>query len=69
MRSLRPIWLVLRRLDDYVEIPIDGVGEVVGGELNLKRMKKVKETQRKHHRKATIHCPGPLDLGIGISGP
>ena len=50
---------------DYVEIPVDGVDGVVGGELNLKSMEKVKEALRKHHLKATIHCPGPLNLREG----
>ena len=50
---------------DYVEIPIDGVDGVVGGKLNLRSMEKVKKTLRKHHLKATIHCPGPLNLGGG----
>jgi len=47
---------------DYVEIPIHGVDGVVGGEPNLKSIKKVKEALRKHHLKATVHCPDPLNL-------
>jgi len=50
---------------DYVEIPIHGVDGVVGGELNLKSIKKVKEALRKHHLKATVHCPDPLNLRKG----
>jgi len=50
---------------DYVEMPIHGVDGVVGGELNLKSIKKVKEALRKHHLKATVHCPDPLNLREG----
>lgn len=50
---------------DYVEIPIHGVDGVVGGELNLKSTEKVKDALRKHHLKATVHCPDPLNLGEG----
>jgi len=50
---------------DYVEIPIHGVDGVVGGQLNLDNMKKVKEALRKHHLKATVHCPDPLNLREG----
>lgn len=50
---------------EYVEIPIHGVDGVIGGELNLKSIKKVKEALRKHHLKATVHCPDPLNLRKG----
>ena len=50
---------------DYVEIPIHGVDGVIGGELNFNNMKKVKEALRKHHLKATVHCPDPLNLREG----
>jgi len=50
---------------EYVEIPIHGVDGVIGGELNLKSIKKVKEALRKHHLKATVHCPDPLNLREG----
>ena len=50
---------------DYVEIPIHGVDGVVGGELNLKNVEKVKEALRKHHLRATVHCPDPLNLREG----
>ena len=50
---------------EYVEIPIHGVDGVIDGELNLKSIKKVKEALRKHHLKATVHCPDPLNLRGG----
>ncbi|MFQ6066903.1 MAG: sugar phosphate isomerase/epimerase family protein [bacterium] len=50
---------------DYVEIPIHGVDGVVGGELNLKSVEKVKEALRKHHLKATVHSPDTLNLREG----
>jgi len=53
---------------EYVEIPIHGVDGVIGGELNLKSIKKVKEALRKHHLKATVHCPDLLNLRNGDFG-
>lgn len=50
---------------DYVEIPIHGVDGVVGGELNLNNLERVKEALKKHHLKATVHCPDPLNLREG----
>ncbi len=50
---------------DYVEIPIHGVDGIIGGELNPKSIKKVKEALRKHRLKATVHCPDPLHLREG----
>jgi len=50
---------------EYVEIPIHGVDGVIGGELNLKSIKKVKEALRKHHLKVTVHGPDPLNLRKG----
>ena len=50
---------------EYVEIPIHGVDGVIGGEFNLKSIKKVKEALQKHHLKATVHCPDPLNLRKG----
>lgn len=50
---------------DYVEIPVHGVDGVLGGELNLKSIKKVKKALKKHNLKATVHCPNPLSLREG----
>lgn len=50
---------------DYVEIPVHGVDGVIGGELNFRNTRKVKELLRKYHLKATVHSPNPLSLRKG----
>lgn len=50
---------------DYVEIPVHGVDGVVGGRLNLRNTRRVKEALRRYNLKATVHGPNRLSQRMG----
>jgi sugar phosphate isomerase/epimerase len=47
---------------DYVEIPVHGVGAMIGGRLILKRLEKVCRLLEKFPFGYTVHAPNPLNL-------
>jgi len=47
---------------EYTEIGVHGVDAVVGGKLNFRNIKRVKEALKKYNLKATVHSPDILNL-------
>jgi sugar phosphate isomerase/epimerase len=47
---------------DYVEIPVHGVDAILGGRLNERRVKRVREILAKFDLQYTVHSPDPLNL-------
>jgi len=47
---------------EYTEIGVHGVDAVVGGKLNFRNIKRVKEALKKYNLKAMVHSPDILNL-------